>query len=293
MAGMALVERLPGESAGCTASSRTQTGTGSNMVYIKKPVWIDSPAQPSGSGRITVAAIRVTNQQLLFFERGGESNQSLEMKVRDPYSLGLKSGEPIDLDEFVDRVLTACNLLLKEVRLSTVAADTSSADIVWDDGGNYVKDRFEFELCSHEELDETRVLEVLGMIHAVYDAEDPPVTIGNMRESLKSYSSGIVSQYRKEVFKSLYVALEKAVNFDNKDDKAKFEGKVRGLAGDQSLLISDFNWVNSRLKHSSSKGQLSRQPDDTGFFHLVMQWRPTTSAIVLRRLKEAVAGAET
>ena len=180
--------------------------------------------------------------------------------------------------------------------MSIVAADTSSADIGRDDVMNAVsvEDRFEFVMQSDVELDETHVLEVLGMIHAVYDAEDPPVTIGNMRESLKAYSRGIVSQYREEVFKSLFVALEKAVNFDNDDDKVKFEGKVaQSGPGDQSLLISDFNWVNNRSKHSSSKIQLSKQPDATGFFHLVMQWRPITSAIVLRRLKEVVAEAET
>ena len=79
----------------------------SRMISISKPVWVDNPAQPSRPGTVTDAAIRVVNQRHLVFERGDGQTQSFKMIVRNPYSLGLKSGEPIDLYEFVDRVLTA------------------------------------------------------------------------------------------------------------------------------------------------------------------------------------------
>lgn len=277
------------------------------MYSISKTVWVDDPAQPSRPSSTSDAVINVTNQKHLFLERGDGLRPPLTVTVRDPDSLGLESHEPIDIHEFVGRVLTACNLLLKEARLSTDMADTTPAEIGREgpqDSAHveHTPGGMEYtvpvnlkvimypsvELCHIEELDEAQVLEVLGMIHTVYDTKNPSTEIGNIRESLKAYSRGIAAHYREEVFKGLFVALEKAVNFDNKDDDAKFEGKVRSLAGDPSLKISDFNYANNRLKHSSSKGQLSRQPDDTGFFNLVRRWRPVTVAIMLHRLREAV-----
>lgn len=270
------------------------------MYFISKTVWVDDPAQPSRPSSTSDAVINVTNQKHLFLERGDGIRPPLTVTVRDPDSLGLESHEPIHRDEFVRRVLTACNLLLKETRLSTVASDTSSASIgqmatATAEDAIFVDAWAEWEVRSNEELDEAQVLEVLGMIHAVYDAKDPSTEIGNMRESLKTYARGIVAHDREEVLKDLFVALEKAVNFDNrdskldnKDKKDEFEKDVRRLAGDQSLKISDFNRANNRLKHSSSKEQLSKQPDDTRFLCFVRRWRPITVAIMLRRLREAV-----
>ena len=231
----------------------------------------------------------------------------LKMRIYEPHLLGLKSYAKIDRYHFIERALTACNLLLKETGLSVNEIDTVWADIGQDKPPSIARvenesnkmtftardttiwsDDAQFRIISHEELDEVQVCEVLDMVHEVYDAKYPSVTIGNMRESLKAYSHGIVASHREEVFKGIFVALEKAVNFDNEDDKAKFEGKVRGLTGDQSLQISDFSCVNNRLKHSSSKEQLSEQPDDTGLYHIVRRWRPITAKILLLRLREAV-----
>lgn len=283
------------------------------MMSVSKPVWVDNPAQPSRPGTATDATIRVVNQRHLVFERGDGPMQSLKMIVRNPYSLGLKSGEPIDTDEFVDRMLTACNLLLKEVRLSTVPPDRSSAsidqdkprdsggvvdksravnEIVWEMRDDIVvSDRAEFVMHSDEKLDETRVLEVLGMIHAVHAVKSPTRTQHNIRKSLKKYSEKITANHRETVFQGLFEALEQAVNFDSHTQGAEFDKMVRQLMGDPYLSISDLRDVNNRLKHQDSDEQMSRYPDLTEVFHYVRLLRPITAAVLLRRLRETVGGS--
>ena len=159
----------------------------SNILSISKPVWTDNPAHPSKPGSTYSAAINVKNQRHISLENIDGSRWSLRMTVRDPYSLGLKSGEQIDLDDFFDGVLTACNLLLKEARLSIGTADTSLVDVSLDqpqddvqvenrDGNVEVTARLnggvrfsvKAELRGKDEIDEAQVREVLNMIHAVH-----------------------------------------------------------------------------------------------------------------------------
>ena len=98
-------------------------------MKIEKYVYIDDPASPSSPGFIQNATITIKNQRQLSLEDSDGPNQSRKMIIRDPNLLGLKSDEQMHADDFFNRVLTTCNLLLKHYRLSTVAADTIPVDI--------------------------------------------------------------------------------------------------------------------------------------------------------------------
>lgn len=279
-----------------------------SMFSISKFVYADDPAQPSRPGSTSDATIHITNQKHLFFEKGDGPKPPLKMTIREPHSFGLKGSGDVALNKFVDRVLTACNLLLKETRLSTDAADTAPVDISQDrpqDGVRVenkpgrvnvavtetivVRARAEVELRSVEELDEAHVREVLDMTHAVYAAPNTSAKVANLIASLESYSHGIVSHHREEVLKGLYVALEKAVNFDKDITSHDFDLKARTLVGNHTLQINRIRKAYDRLKHHTSVKQLPDYPDHEAVFWLVKELRPAVAKAILLRLKE-VAG---
>ncbi|MYB47035.1 MAG: hypothetical protein F4X71_04790 [Cenarchaeum sp. SB0662_bin_33] len=275
-------------------------------MTIKKFIHIDEPAQPSKPGLIHGAKIKIKNQRQIFLEGNKQPTQSLKMVIHEPRLLGLKNSDQLNLHDFFNRVITTCNLLLKNTRLSTDPTDTAPVEVCqskqppdieqvqsMDDGVIFpasdtlkVRGRTEIELHSYEDLDEAHVCKVLDMLHAVYDAKDPPATVGNIRESLKAYSRGIVARDREEVFKGLFVALEKAVNFDKDRSGKCFDSKVKGLCGNQNLKIGDIRKANGRLKHPSSEGQFSKHPDNSTIYEYIKILRPVTVKIMLDKLEE-------
>ena len=142
------------------------------------------------------------------------------------------------------------------------------------------------EDCGNDEIDEERVRMILCMLHKVYDAKDPPAMVGNIRESLKAYSRGIAARDQEGVLGGLYVALEKAVNFNRDVSGAEFDLKVRDLLGDESLPIGDIRKTNDRLKHISSKDQFSNQTDREGMRQHIASLRHAAAKIILFRLEE-------
>lgn len=218
------------------------------MFSVSKRVYVDDPVQPSRPGSTSDATINVANQKHLFFETFNGHKPPLKITIREPRLLGLKGSRDTDLDEFVDRVLTACNLHMEHTRLSTVAADTESVRVCWDGPRKDARterkpDNMEgivetdlevslrptYAVHGTENLDERQVLDALKRIRAVYAAPNPSAEVANLRESLRSHYHGIVSHHGAEVLKGLYVALEKAVNFDKNVTGTKFDSKARTL----------------------------------------------------------------
>ena len=197
---------------------------------------------------------------------------------------------------------------MEHTRLSTVAADTESVRVCWDGPRKDARterkpDNMEgivetdlevslrptYAVHGTENLDERQVLDALKRIRAVYAAPNPSAEVANLRESLRSYYHGIVSHHGAEVLKGLYVALEKAVNFDKNVTGTKFDPKARTLVGDPALGICRIRRACGRLKHHTSEEQLPDYPDQPAVFRFVKELRPAAAKAILLRLKE-VAG---
>ena len=227
--------------------------------------------------------------------------------IREPHALGMGSNEQKYHQEFIERILIACNLLLKDARLSTNPSGTDMADFTPDkpkgssvtveygpDGPVItVKDSigiiesYSIGVATTDEFDEADVRGILGMMYAVFNDKNPSTKVGNMQTSLMEYSRGIQAQYRETVLKDLYSALEKAVNFDGSNDAGSvFDEKVRSLAGDLCLPIDDIRLANNRLKHSASEKQMQYYPDDEAVYNYIRALRPALSCIIRRRLVE-------
>ena len=277
------------------------------MTSISKRVYVDDPAYPSEPGSTSDATISVVHQRHIFFEEiDGHGPSHLKMTVRDPIMLGLKCHEEPNLNAFFERMLMTCNLHMEHMRLSTVAADTELVGVYRDrplDNANVerklgrieatvniaVSIRPMLEIHGTENLDETKIIGTLKMIHAVYDSPNPSAKVANLKESLKAYHSGIKAHDRNVVLKELYIALEKAGNFGKDVVGAKFDSETRTLVGDPTLQIDRIRNACDRLKHYASEKQLPDYPDTATVSGLVKELRPAAVKAILLRLKE-VAG---
>ena len=276
------------------------------MMSISKRVYTGDPARPSKHDFTSGAKIKVVKQRHIFFEEvDGYEPPVLDMTIRDPDLLMPKGSKVIDYNEFFERVLTSCNLYLKNTRLSAVAADTQMVKTNLDPPEEDVNvkrthDNVDISVYTkmgvilypsisfycNEDLDEEQIRTTLNAIHSVYDDENPSVKINNLKGSLKAYSHGIVSHHKEGVFKSLFVALEKAVNFDKDAGGKGFDAKTRTLVSDQSLPIDDIRKAYNRLKHHTSKKKMASYPGDMTIFNHIQLLRPAVVKAILLRLKE-------
>ena len=273
----------------------------SDMGVLSMRVYVDDPSQPSRPGLTNQATINVSNQQCLFFE----GKYTVEkIVIHEPFTLGMRSGEQIDTHEFIKRVLMACNLLLEHMCLSINPSGTDIAVFApavkkpvgptikhGPDGPvitlpENIRGTMSVSITANatEELDESRMRDVLDMVYAVYDDKNPTMMVSKTRESLDSYHKGVRSPDRETVFKELYAALEKAVNFD-RDDRCgeDLDKEVRKLAGDPNLPAKNIRLMNNRLKHGP-RGKNLQPLDSVEICNRIRTLRPVVSRIILLRL---------
>ena len=222
----------------------------------------------------------------------------------------MRSNEQKDRHEFIERVLLACNLLLKRARLSIHPTGTEIADFIpakTKNAGDTVEygpngpvitisdtvvvtDSCSIGLSDTDELNEIDMCGVLGMIYAIYNNKKFLQKAANMRAALKEYFRGIRAHDRETVLKGLYAAADTAVNFDKvgRDEKKGgcLDSAMRLLAEDETIEIDKIRVAVGRLKHAASKGQLRDYPDDTTVYEYVRALRPVSSRIIRRRLEE-------
>ncbi len=277
------------------------------MAPISAHVYTDDPAQPSGPGHTYKATINVANQHHMFV-KGGDSVEKIV--IREPRVLGMVSGEQKDRHEFVERVLIACNLLLKRARLSIHPAGTANADFAPDktksgdatveygpDGPVItvrdtisITESFSIGVTTTDELDETEVRDVLGMIYAIFNDQNPYTKVDNMRAALTRYDEGIRAHDRETVLKGLYAAADTAVNFDKVENGEKkgeeLDSEMRKLGDDQTIEIDKIRKAVNTLKHAASEKQLQDRPDAEAVYKYVRALRPVSSRIIRCRLEE-------
>ena len=273
---------------------------------VSKIVNAYDPAQLPTPGRGTDIEITVANQCHLHVTKLDTGQQGFKLEVTEPELLGLKSFDDKHTNEFMRRVILACNLILKKAAFSTSSIDSLHAGVVLKSPQSTSKvkktptgskititevvslrDSLSLTVGFSDELDEKKVIDILQKIHAVFDyGGSPPLEILNMQKSLDAYLRGIQATDASHVFKGLYEAMELAVNFDRSDRKDKdFDMEVRRIMGDSTISIGVFRRFNNRTKHPDNNEQ--HKVYETGKANIdryICTLRPITTTTILCRL---------
>ena len=101
-----------------------------NSKSVSKTINAYDPAQLPRPGLKTDVKITVTNQRHLHVTKLKTGQQGFKLEVTEPELLGLVSFDDAHTDEFMQRVILACNIILKEATFSTSLIDSSHAGVV-------------------------------------------------------------------------------------------------------------------------------------------------------------------
>ena len=273
---------------------------------ISRIVNIYDPAQFPISCLGTDVKITVTNQHHLHVTRLKAGQQGFKLEVTEPELLGLVRFGVTHTDEFMQKIILACNLILKEALFSTSMIDPSPAEIVLENPPNTSKVEKtpagskiiisnvpllrDTVVSTVDELDEAKVIDVLQNVHAVLGyGSKPPLKIHNLQKSLTAYGDGMQATSALQMFKRIYEAMELAVNFDGSNSGGSdLDKMVKHIIGDNTIPIATFRNFNNSTKHSSKDA--NRADYETGKANInryTRTLRSITTTVILCRLKHA------
>ena len=263
-------------------------------------------AQLPGPGLETDAKITITNQHHLYVTQLEMGQQGFKLEVFEPNLLGLSSFDDTHANEFMRRVILACNLILKRAVFSTSSIDSSHAGVVLEymPGTSKVektptgwkventetfsiRDSVLLKVGFINELDEKKVIDVLQKIHVVYDSgNNSSSKILDMQKALDAYQAGMQSTGALHAFKGMYEAMELAANSNGpRSEGPIFDKKVQRLIGDNTAQIGVFKNFNNSTKHSGKpKHTADYERGKANINKYIRDLRPITTAVVLCRL---------
>lgn len=277
-----------------------------NSQSVSKTISMHDPAQLPGPGHRTDIKITVIDQHHLHVTELDANQQSFKLEVTEPDVLGLASFDDAHTNEFMRRVILACNLVLKRAAFSTSSIDSSHAGVVLEGtpgtskvektptGSKVtitetvsIRDSASWVVGFSNELDEKKVIDVLQKIHVVYGyGVNPPSKILDMQTASDAYQEGMQSTGALHAFKGMYEAMELAANSNGpRSEGPIFDKKVQRLVGDNTVPIGVFRNFNNSTKHS---GKPKHNADyEKGKAHInkyIRDLRPITAAVMLCRL---------
>ena len=273
---------------------------------VSKTINVHDLAQLPGPGLEADPTITVTNKHHLHVTELDASQQSFKLEVTEPDVLGLAIFDDTHANEFMRRVILACNLILKRAVFSTSSIDSSHAGVVLEymPGTSKaektptglkvvntetfsIRDSVLLKVGFINELDEKKVIDVLQKIHVVYDSgNNSSSKILDMQKALDAYQGGMQSTGALHAFKGIYEAMELAANSDGpRSEGPAFEKKVQRLINDSTAQIGVFRNFNNSSKHSGkTKHTADYERGKANINKYIRDLRPITTAVVLCRL---------
>ena len=273
---------------------------------MSKTISVHEPAQLPRPGQSTDIEIVVINQHHLHVTKLDADKQILKLEVTEPKVLGLASLDDAHADEFIRRVVLACNLVLKSAAFSTSSIDSSHAGVILEGmpstskvektpTGSKVeitdvvttRDFWSFKISFSDDLDEKKVIDVLQKIHAVYDSgNNSPSKTLDMQKALDAYQSGMQATAALNAFKGMYEAMELAANSDGpRSEGPAFEKKIQRLTSSSTAQIGTFRNFNNSTKHSGrARHNADYEKGKAGINKYIRDLRPVTTAVMLCRL---------
>ena len=279
-------------------------------ISVNKLVYAYDPSQLPRPGRKSNIKIKVANQRHLFvIDLSPDQQPDFKLKVIKPDLLGLVGFEDGHVNEFMRRVIMACNLTLTRAVFATSLVDSAHAGVDMgrlpqnapkiektSDGTKItikevvrIRDSVSLTIGFNDELDETQALDTLQQIQTVFNYDNnSTLKIHNLQKSLNTYLRGIASTDTFLVFRDLYASLELATNFDKPHRKdTDFDVEVKHIMNDQTVPIQDLRRLNNRIKHADENGQ--RVDYETGTANIsqhICTLRPMATTVILHRLNQ-------
>lgn len=242
---------------------------------VSKRVYIHQPSNPPAPGYGADIELTIERQHHLSATDWNKGQHpSFKLVVAKPKLLGLPSYEQSNRNEFIERVILACNLTLYEAALSTSRADTQDAGVERRSGPSTVK----IEQTADEAavgvgdtlslgdsalgmahhrclLYEDRALAALRKVQAVFNVggtADPKNFY--LRKSLDEYRRATMEVDALDAFRGLYDALVSAVNYDNAGLVGEdLDKEVSRIAGYSTRDVEELRRFNNGLKHTSDR----------------------------------------
>lgn len=277
-----------------------------NGSSVSKTISVHDPAQLPGPGHSTNIEITVTNQHHLHVTKLDADKQILKLEVTEPDALGLASLDDMHTNEFMRRIILACNLVLERAAFSTSSIDSSHAGVVMGSQPSTskvektltglevtlietvsVRDSSSWVIGFSNELDEKKVIDVLQKIHVVYGSDgNPPSKIFDMQKALDVYQGGMQATGTLHAFKGMYEAMELAVNSDGPSNEGlDFDKKVQHLIGDNAAQIGIFRNFNNSSKHSGrTKYNADYEKGKANINKYIRDLRPIVTTAILSKL---------
>ena len=282
---------------------------------IRMDIYVYDPSRPATFGLNQNIEITIVNPKHISIIKPNDDDSSFfQLEVADSKSLGLNNYNNSYINEFMRKVILACNLTMKKAAFSITLTDPSHAIMNTDvqsvppassvppanvektptgfrvalaDSIGRIQDSISVTLGIHDALDEAQFVDTLRKIQIVYYNISNTTENHNLAKALDTYLSGTTTADKRGTFRNLYSALEETVNSDGSHIKGNgFDEKVCLILSDSTLPIGDLREFNNRLKHPDNDAQ--RIVYENAIKHATQKiWeiRPIVTRVILYRLQ--------
>jgi hypothetical protein len=282
----------------------------SNKRTLSRKVFVHEVINPPYAGHSIDAKINILNSKHLEISdlKKDDGQQSFTLKIIDSTSLGLQNFQEYNVEIFFDRILLACNLVLKSAAFSRHKSDSSHTIIERESSQSSgtkitrtpegiiieVNETLGITVSTHitagfeENLDENRVLDILKKFDRLEGTNKTNLQVGDIKKSLDEYSAGMSSFDRIGIFKHLYSSMELATNCDGNDRTgSRLDNEVNKIVGTPSLTVQNWREFNDRSKHINRNSQEEKwyQENLSRLGEKLSPLRETCQKIILDRLQ--------
>jgi len=142
------------------------------------------------------------------------------------------------------------------------------------------------------ELEEERILRTFGLVHQLgkgISQSARPRGLHNLADSLKDFEKAMDHPELSEIFKSLFIAFEKAINYKKETQGEKFDNAAATLTNSSTDDVKRLRQAYDRFKHSDkTPEQVQKTLECTKELPgLIRTLKPMAGEAILSRLKLA------
>lgn len=275
---------------------------------LSRKIYVHEVINPPFAGHSIKATINLLNpQHLEISELKSEiGQQSFTLKIIDPMSLGLQDFQGYSVERFIDRILLACNLVLKHAAFSRHKSDSSNTIverkssqssgtkitrtkegiIIEINETTGITDSIHITAEVTENLDETLVLYILKKLDRL-ESPKTHLQVSDIKKAVMEYSAGMSSFDRIGIFKHLYSSMELATNCDGIDRTgSNLDNAVNNIVETPSSKVEEWREFNARSKHINRNSQEEKMYQDnlSRLGEQLSPIRETCQKLILERL---------
>ena len=244
---------------------------------ISRILYVHDPTRPPGPGNGLDVKIQLLNSKYISIENWQKGDTPhFDIKIAEPHRFELSDSESSSIEIFVDDLILSCNLVLRRVVFSRHHVDSTRSVVIKatepspkstvEEYPNLTKitlyakisisDSVHVTHGFEDQLNECLTLNLLSKIRLLNGNK----TTDELSKSLDAYRSAMSSFDLQGIFKNLYIALELAINADEKDRSGEMlDQESERITGTVCSKMKEWRNLNNRLKHSDINPTHKRQ----------------------------------